>query len=374
MAMARKARWGTRVISAAVALVAAGCFTVRILPWFNGERAALATADLFLPKAAQEAYRQELTVKEGVIEPDGSGNLAQTQPEASPTPSATPKPTPTPTPKPTPVPTPKPGAKAYPITETQMGGGTQVGNLFIRNSTKQNLDFKKELQTLPDLKIKADGTPMVLIYHTHTTESYLPSESPWFYEGTETRSQDGNQSVVMVGNAIEAQLKAAGFGVIHDTTIHDYPAYTGGYTRSAETMKKNLKKYPSIQITLDIHRDAIGGNDGERIKPTATVNGKKAAQFMILTGCDDDGTLGFPNWRKNLGLALQLQQTASDLYPGLARPLNFCNRVYNENLTTGSLLVECGTEVNTVEEAAYTGRLFGEVLVKTLQKIMESQG
>lgn len=237
MAMARKARWGTRVISAAVALVAAGCFTVRILPWFNGERAALATADLFLPKAAQEAYRQELTVKEGVIEPDGSGNLAQTQPEASPTPSATPKPTPTPTPKPTPVPTPKPGAKAYPITETQMGGGTQVGNLFIRNSTKQNLDFKKELQTLPDLKIKADGTPMVLIYHTHTTESYLPSESPWFYEGTETRSQDGNQSVVMVGNAIEAQLKAAGFGVIHDTTIHDYPAYTGGYTRSAETMR-----------------------------------------------------------------------------------------------------------------------------------------
>ena len=362
--MSAKIPWGLRILSAVTVLAGAACFGAKILPMFNGENAALVTADLLLPKAAQEIYTEDSPSQEDTL-------IEMDTPAATPQTTATPEPTPSATPKPTPVPTPKPGAKAYEISETQMGGGEQVENFYIRNSTKQNLNFSDELKEKPDLNIKADGTPMVLIYHTHTTESYLEEESPWYYEGTPTRSQDESKNVVMVGNAIEAKLKAAGFGVVHDTTVHDYPAYTGGYTRSAETMKKNLEKCPSIQITLDIHRDAIGGGDSARVKPTAVVNGKKAAQFMILTGCDDDGTLGFPNWQENLHLALQLQKTAADLYPDLARPLNFCNRVYNENLTTGSLLVEVGTEVNTLEEASYTGSLFGEVLVETLQKMME---
>jgi stage II sporulation protein P len=129
-------------------------------------------------------------------------------------------------------------------------------------------------------------------------------------------------------------------------------------------MKKDIKKYPGIQVTLDIHRDALGGN--ERIKPTVTINGKKAAQLMIVSGCDDDGTQDFPNWEYNLRFALRLQQSAVQLYPGLARPIDFCNAQYNENRTKGSLLVEFGTEVNTVEEAIYSGTLFGKTLVKTL--------
>ena len=97
------------------------------------------------------------------------------------------------------------------------------------------------------------------------------------------RSQDETQSVVLVGDAIAAQLRAAGIGVIHDTTCHDYPAYNGAYDRSAVTMQKNLEKYPGIQVTLDIHRDAIGDNS-VRKKPTVTIDGKKAAQIMILSG------------------------------------------------------------------------------------------
>lgn len=351
----------SRVLSAVTALTAACSFGIKYWPVLDGEQAAIAAADLLLPTAAQQVYEES----------GGADKAAEQIENDEPAAAATATPAPTATPEPTPVPTPKPGAKAYPISETQMGGGTQVQDFSIRNSTQQNLDFEKELEEDLSLKIKADGTPMVLLYHTHTTESYLPEESAWFYDGTATRSQNENESVVMVGNAIQAELEAAGFGVIHDTTVHDYPAYTGGYTRSAETMQKNLKKYPSIQITLDVHRDAIGGGDSERIKPTAVVEGKKAAQFMILTGCDDDGTLGFPNWKENLRLALRLQKTAAGLYPGLARPLNFCNRVYNENLTPGSLLLEVGTEVNTQEEAAYTGKLFGEILVKTMQELME---
>lgn len=323
----------------------------------------MAAADMVMPRAAQQMLEEGLPEGQEMVEQDEISSQSQ----ATPAPSSSP--TPSPSPSATPVPTPKPGAKAIPINETQVGGGTQWGNMSIRNATGETVDFEEELNAPTELEIRNDGTPMVLIYHTHTTESYLKEESPWFYEGTATRSQNEEESVVMVGNAIEAQLKAAGFGVVHDTTVHDYPAYTGGYTRSAETIKKNLEKYPTIQITLDIHRDAIGDDNG-RVKPTVTIDGKKAAQFMLLAGCDAGGTLDFPNWEQNLRLALRLQDMAAQLYPGLTRPLNFCDSVYNENLTPGSLLVEFGTEVNTVEEATYTGTLFGEILVKTMRDLM----
>lgn len=360
--MAGKTPWGIRIASLASAFIAAACFWVRYSPFFNGQQAVVATADMIMPRAAQQVMAEEQQVEEEMVEEDGAA-------AAESTPAPTPTPTPAPTASPTPVPTPKPGAKAIPINETVVGGGTQWGNMSIRNATGEKIDFEEELEKPTELEIRDDGTPMVLIYHTHTTESYLKQESPWFYEGTATRSQNEEETVVMVGNAIEAQLKAAGFGVVHDTTVHDYPAYTGGYTRSAETMKKNLEKYPTIQITLDVHRDAIGDDNG-RVKPTVTVDGKKAAQFMILTGCDAGGTLDFPNWEQNLRLALRLQNTAAERYPDLARPLNFCDSVYNQNLTPGSLLVEFGTEVNTVEEASYTGTLFGEVLVETMRQMM----
>lgn len=111
------------------------------------------------------------------------------------------------------------------------------------------------------------------------------------------------------------------------------------------------------------------GNDEVRNKPTVTINGKKAAQVMILSGCDDDGTLGFPDWEYNLRLALRVQKTLTDMYPTLARPLNFSPSKYNMNMTKGSLLVEFGTEVNTLEEATYSGELFGKALAETLLKL-----
>ena len=194
--MSAKIPWAMRALSIITIFAAAGCFGARLLPMFNGESAALVTADLLLPKAAQEVYAEgSPSQEEQLIEMD---SLTTEVPQAT----ATPEPTPSATPEPTPVPTPKPGAKAYEISETQMGGGEQVENFYIRNSTKQDLDFSSELEEKPDLDIKADGTPMVLIYHTHTTEGYLEEESAWYYEGTPTRSQDESKNVVMVWNAI----------------------------------------------------------------------------------------------------------------------------------------------------------------------------
>ncbi|MBW7572776.1 stage II sporulation protein P [Caproiciproducens faecalis] len=245
------------------------------------------------------------------------------------------------------------GVKEMSIANT----GSQYNNIWVKNTNKNHtVDVAAELQKQPAVKIVKNSTPQVLIYHTHTTEAFLG----------DTRSQDKSRSVVAVGDQIAAQLKAAGINVVHDTTLHDYPSYNGSYDRSKVTMQNNLKKYPGIQVTLDIHRDAMGTSDGTRIKPTATINGRKAAQVMIISGCDDDGTLGFPNWEYNFRLAARLQKSMADLYPGLARPLNFCARKYNENLTKGSLLVEFGTEVNTLDEAVYSGELFGKALVKVL--------
>ncbi len=239
--------------------------------------------------------------------------------------------------------------------------GIQYGNLWVKNTNVyHDIDVGAVLAEEPDVSLKRDGSVEILLYHTHTTEAY---------QG-DTRTQDNSRNVVAVGEKIAAELEAAGFGVVHDTTCHDYPSYNGSYDRSGETIQRNLDQYPGIQVAIDIHRDALGTSDA-RVKPTVMVNGKKAAQIMIVAGCDDDGTLGFPDWEYNLRLALRCQQAVSDLYPSLARPLSFCPKKYNEHMTHGSILVEFGTDASTLDEALYAGELFGKALVQTLLGLTE---
>lgn len=347
------------ICSAALMFAAVACVLAR-LPVLEAKDAAFAAAGFIMPAGAAEAIQEEY-LEEDEEDNAPSGSAAPVSSDAG---SAAPAPS-------------SSGSKASSAASgTPSGGtvstvslpagvkemsivntGTQYNNIWVKNINKNHsVDIASELQKQPAVKIVKNSTPQVLIYHTHTTEAFLG----------DTRSQDKSRSVVAVGDRIAAQLKAAGINVVHDTTLHDYPSYNGSYDRSKVTMQNNLKKYPGIQVTLDIHRDAMGTSDGTRIKPTAVINGKKAAQVMIISGCDDDGTLGFPNWEYNLRLAMRLQKSMSDLYPGLGRPLNFCARKYNENMTKGSLLVEFGTEVNTLDEATYAGELFGKALVGVL--------
>ena len=129
-----------------------------------------------------------------------------------------------------------------------------------------------------------------------------------------------------------------------------------------------MEKYPNIKVILDIHRDSIGyGGEQGKTKPTFTFDGKKAAQIMIMSGYDGTGEYNFPFWEENLVFALKLQKTAEDMFPGMTRPLYFGNFAYNMNVNNGSLLIEVGTDMNTLEEAKYTGELLGKVLAKVLQ-------
>ncbi len=237
---------------------------------------------------------------------------------------------------------------------------------YLKNSTKlDNADVQKELNKPLEMKLKQTDEPQVLIVHTHATESYEPYPVGFYDKRGTWRTTDNAYNIVQVGNRIAEQLEEAGIGVIHDATQHDYPSYNGSYERSAETIKGYLKQYPSIKVVLDVHRDAIQPEDDVIVKATAEIDGKKAAQVMIITG-SEDGTMGVPNWSSNLRFAAALQSSAEGMYEGLMRPIFFCYRKYNMDLTKGSILLEFGSHGNTLEEAEYSGELIGKALAKTL--------
>lgn len=267
--------------------------------------------------------------------------------------------------------TPDPNRNYAPVEEIQLSGGAQVADFYVKDTTGSGTDLNAALQESPSVRLKGDGTPEILIYHTHTSEAYSQSYTGFYYTDMDTRTEDPSQSVVAAGEALKEALEAMGFGVIHDTTVND-TLYNGSYSRSWEVLQKNLEQYPTIQVTIDVHRDSMTTDSGVKYKPTVTIEGKKAAQVMLIAGCDADGSWGdFPRWEENLRLALRVQQQLQELYPGLARPLNFSNSKYNMNATPGSMLVEVGTEVNTVSEARYSGQLAGQAIGRALQDCME---
>ncbi len=266
--------------------------------------------------------------------------------------------------------TPADGEATYPIIEKFIGNaGTTYDNFSVKNTTSLDIDIGKQLSLKPDINIEKNSQPQVLIMHTHTCEAYMDKDLGYYPESYYPRTTDNNQNVVRVGEAISQKLLEDGINVIHDTTVHDNPSYNGSYYRSEDTVKSYLERYPSIQVVLDIHRDAIGNNESGKVKPTFTYDGKKAAQIMIISGCDDDGTWNFPDWEYNLRFALRLQNKAETLYPGMTRPLKFCPSQYNMNLTHGSLLIEVGSDANTIDEAVYTGELLGNVLKEVLNDL-----
>ena len=247
--------------------------------------------------------------------------------------------------------------------------GYNYKNVYVKDgNSNYDLNIKKLLNTDAKCKIKKNAGYQVLIVHTHTTESYAEKSQDWYSKKYNHRTTDKSESVVAVADEIEKKLNKAGIRTLHITTYHDYPEYTGAYDRARKTINKYLKKYPSIEMVIDVHRDAMTQDDGTKIKPTAKIKGKKAAQVMIITGCDNEGKLDFDGWRDNSIMAVQLQKKMADKYEGLARPLYFAPFRYNMDLTPNSLLIEFGTDVNTLSEAKYSGQLVGNCLVEVLGK------
>ncbi len=244
-----------------------------------------------------------------------------------------------------------------------LDGGGQVRNV----TSLANELLIEESRKAFEFKLEKNGEPQILIMHTHETEAYEPYSRDFYDKSFTCRTTDDEKNMAAVGNAIAVQLEAAGIAVIHDVTKHDFPSYNDSYDRSRVTVESILEQYPSIKIVLDIHRDAIEREDGTRIAPIAEINGRQAAQVMIISGCDD-GTMDMPDYMQNFRFACALQQQLEADYEGITRPVLFDYRKYNQDLTTGSILIEVGGHANSIDEALYSGELIG----KSLAKLFES--
>lgn len=242
----------------------------------------------------------------------------------------------------------------------------------VRNCTELDADFVREQMNTPtDIRIElSSDKPQVLIMHTHTSESYLVNDSGYYDNSYTSRTTDASQSVVAVGQRIAEKLAENGICVIHDGTLHDYPYYNGAYDRAEETVKQILAAYPSIKVVLDVHRDGIEESDGTRVAAVADINGREAAQVMIISAASD-GYYYVPNYLDNFHFACLLQNSMESANPGITRPVLFQYCQYNQHLTTGSLLLEIGSHGNTLEQALYTGELIGESIAKALLSIAD---
>ena len=211
--------------------------------------------------------------------------------------------------------------------------------------------------------------PQILIMHTHATEDYRLSAGLWYRPGDGARSTDRSINMCAVGRVMADTLNAAGLNTLHDETLNDYPSYTGSYANSRAVVQQYLEKYPSIKIVLDVHRDAIETESGTRMAPvwTGSGAGEQAAQVMIICGCDNGGSVQLPNWRQNLRFAARWETAMEALYPGFTRPVLFSYRFYNQDLTTGSLLIEIGGHGNNLNEALRAGQLAANGLVEALR-------
>ena len=247
---------------------------------------------------------------------------------------------------------------------TSPAGYVTGGGIYLYNRTDLSVDLAALAAAPVELSLDAQA-PQILIVHTHATEAYTQDGTDIYTPSDNARTLEETCNMLRVGDEMERVFTEMGLSVIHDRTLYDYPQYNGAYSRSGAGIQAYLAQYPSIQIVLDVHRDALVGEDGTVYKAATTIDGTKVAQVMLVLGSGTGEE--HPNWQKNLTLAAKIQKSMDTLYPTLARPMTMRASVYNQNLTSGSLLVEVGCHGNTLQEALGGARLFaraaGQVLL-----------
>ncbi len=232
------------------------------------------------------------------------------------------------------------------------------GGIKVKNQSSYN-DIQ---ELIINSNYELNNKDKVIIYHTHTCESYTSSEK-YNYEMTGVyRTTDLNYTVARVGDELEECLKQYGKTVVHDKTYHDYPSYNGAYDRSHKTFSAILEQNPDAEIAIDLHRDAVGANT---YGPKVQIGEDICAQLMFVIGTDGGG-LTHPNWRQNFAFAVKVQRIANEMYPGLFRPIILRDSRYNQNMTTATTIIEVGATGNTLDECAnsmkYLAKVFDEAM------------
>ena len=242
---------------------------------------------------------------------------------------------------------------------------SKPANISLRNDTSFDIDLQQLLDMGVRVPLNEEGV-QVIIVHTHGTEAYTPSGSDTYTESDELRTLDNNQNVLRVGEELKTALESHGIKAVHCTELCDYPNYSGAYDRSREAIEDMLLRYPEAKIVIDLHRDAVATADGGYYKATAQIDGRDAAQLLLVVGTDAGG-LSHPNWRENMSFQLSLHQRIEEMYPGLMRPINLRAARFNQHFRTGSMLLEVGTCANYLQEALYSVHLFANALADLLK-------
>ena len=235
-------------------------------------------------------------------------------------------------------------------------GYAQADGVYIYNTTDVAVDAAALASAQVNITLGDPAQPQILIMHTHATEAYTPDGTDIYVQTDNSRTLDNTQNMVRIGEEMKEVFEEMGLSVIHDETPYDYPQYNGAYSRSGAGVEEYLKQYPSIKIVLDVHRDALVGEDGTVYKAVTRIDGVDTAQVMLVLGSSEGGE--HPNWMQNLSLACRIQESMNTLYPTLARPMTMRSSRYNQQLSNGSLLVEVGTHGNTLQEALAAARMF----------------
>ena len=228
----------------------------------------------------------------------------------------------------------------------------------IKNESKYKLK-EEDLKPDIDFKNKTD----IVIYHTHTCESYTKTEKYNYKSSGNFRTTDLNYSVARVGDELKNYLDKYNFNVIHNKTYHDYPKYNGSYTRSLKTIEK-IMKTSKASLVIDLHRDALGSNS--KYAPTVKINGEEAAQLMFVIGTNGGG-LKHENWKTNLKLAIKIQEKANEMYPGLFKPIIIRNSRYNQHISQGACIIEVGATGNTLEQCLVSMKYFSAVIDEVMK-------
>ena len=229
---------------------------------------------------------------------------------------------------------------------------SQYGNVKIKNVTDYVLT---EDMLKPDITIENKN---IVIFHTHSCESYTPSEKYQYNETGNYRTTDLNYTVVRVGTELEEQLKQYNYNVIHSKDYHDYPSYNGSYTRSLKTVENILKDNPS-DIIIDLHRDAVGARSD--YAPTVKIGDEEAAQIMFVIGTNAGG-LWHPNWNQNLKFAVKVQEKAEEMYPGLFKPIMLTKSRYNQHTGKYANIIEVGATGNTLDQCLNSMKYLAKVM------------
>lgn len=211
-------------------------------------------------------------------------------------------------------------------------------------SLLESINIEIDLNTPPEL-------PIVLILHTHGTEAYVDEGVDEYSVDQYINSNNKQSNVTGLGKRLTLALEAKGIKTIHCDILHDIPDYNSAYDSSAETIKTYLKNYPSIRYVIDLHRDSvINQNNYTSIKPTSLINDQKTAQVMCVVGAGNTET-SIPSLNENFALAQKLRAELNSGEVWMCRPTFVKDSLYNQHLAPISLLIEIGTESNTLSEA-----------------------